>query len=153
LSVSSCEGQAFDELAPRDFERRLHLNPPEGGISFFRAKTTDYREMVERVRCNPSLNRGIAIVSVGQILDLDFHLYADLDENDQHVCIHCLTCNGQKDDCSPKAMSYTFVSPEAPNAENDRSRRQLADAIAIVLESRNSRTELLEIFAQTLQEP
>jgi hypothetical protein len=141
------EGQATDKIDPRDFERRLHLKPPEGGISFFRAKTTDYRQMIDWVKRLPLLNRGIATISVARVAELGFQICGNLEENEHHVCIHCVTCNCEENDCHPDAKLCSFISPENNIAENDRMRRHLADAMSIILEALKTRTELLEIFA------
>ncbi len=140
------DGEIADTVSPRDFERRMHQTPPEGGISFFRAQTTDYREMIDRVKRTRLLCRGIATVSVGQLLKIGFQLCGDLEIDDKHVCIHCLDCNCAKDDCRPSGQTCSFISPENVNSENDRMRRLLADAMSVIIEARNTRTDLLEIF-------
>lgn len=142
------DGEAFDKIAPRDFERRMHLKPPEGGISFYRAETTDYKFIVNKVTRTPLLNRGVSTISVGELEEIGFKVCGELATNDQHVQVHCLDCNCTARDCRPDGNTCSFISPESANAENDRMRRLLADAMFVVIEARNSRTDLLEIFGK-----
>lgn len=142
------EGQLVDHVDARDFERRMYLKPPEGGISFFRAKTTDYKFIVNKVGRTPLLNRGIASVSIGRVLQLGFHICGDLKDDDKHLCLHCQGCDCVERNCKPTSKTCSFIPPEAPSAENDRMRRQLADSMLVIIEAKKNRAELLEIFGK-----
>jgi hypothetical protein len=147
-------GQNVNHVDPGDFERRMGnslLKLPEGGISFFRAGTTDYRTIVDCVKRAKTLNRGIASVLVGKVLDLGFQICGDLDVDERHVCVHCNTCNCAKDNCAPHGASCSFISPEDRHAEDDRMRRELANGMQIIIQASHSRTELLRIFATDLR--
>lgn len=143
------EGQTVNKVDARDFERRLYLKPlPEGGISFFRAKTTDYKFIVTQVGRTPSLNRGIASITVEEVQRLGFQICGNLESNDRHVCLHCQACICQERNCEPLGSTCSFVSPESPTAENDRMRRQLADAMTVIIEARKNKADLLAIFGK-----
>lgn len=147
------QGDSVNTLETADFERRMELKPkPEGGLSFYRAETTTFREIVDNVKRKGKLNRGIATVGVKQLTDLGFKICGDLSVDDKHVCIHCSTCNLSKSECTPESgCSCGFITPENYYAENDRLRKALSEEMKVVVEATNSRDELLNIFTKDLE--
>lgn len=133
-----------------DFERRMYLKPPEGGISFFRGNLHHYLSVVESVTRKPKLNRGLAVITVKQVQELGYWLTAK-GKDDPHVELHCPSCNGNERDCSAEKGSCPFVSPEHKLAEDDVARKRLAEAMTVVIEATNSQAELIKVFATDLR--
>lgn len=97
-------GDSLDRMEAVDFERRLEKVPPEGGLSFFRNETTDYRSIASQVKRKGQLNRGFALVSIKQLNELKIKVCGDLAANPRHVCIHCLACNCAEVDCPRESI-------------------------------------------------
>ena len=133
-----------------DFERRMHLDPPEGGISFFRANICHYLSVVENVQRKAKLNRGLATITVKEVVDLGYYVMAG-GADDAHVELHCASCNGAERDCSAGKGSCPFISPEHYQAQDDVARKKLAEAMTVVIEATNTRADLIKWFASDLK--
>jgi hypothetical protein len=142
--------EPIDEIFPRDFERRMLITPPEGGVSFFRADLTTYREVVNTVRRQAKATRGLASIPYSAMKSVAMDIHGD-SLSAQHVCLHCESCDGAEENCEPsKPPRYcTLVAPEhafaAPSLE---ARRFLADSATIIFPAKYSRDTLLEILSE-----
>jgi hypothetical protein len=140
---------SIDKVEAVDFQRRLNQLPPEGGLSFFRDQTTDYRFIADTVKRKPRLNRGFALISIKQLNELDIKVCGDLSINDQHVCIHCLSCDCQKVDCKPSpSLPCQLIAPENPLSDSDHLRKMLSEAMDVVIPATHARDDLLNIFSK-----
>lgn len=140
----------IDTVQTVDFERRMDREIPEGGISFYRGNIYQYLTIVDNVKRKAKLNRGIAVTTVKKVQDLGFIVRAN-SAGDAHICLHCASCNGAKDACSPGEGTCSFITPEHYQAENDVARKALAEAMTVVIEASNSRDDLIKWFATDLK--
>lgn len=143
------DGGTPDRVEATDFQRRMNLTPPEGGLSFWRATTTDYKHIIEKIERNPDLNRGIATITISDALELGFQVCGDIQVNDKHVNLHCEGCDCAKRNCS-SSTTCAFIPPILPTFENDRMRRRLANTMSksVIIEARKKRQDLLDIFGK-----
>jgi hypothetical protein len=149
------QGQAVNQLAVSDFERRLDRQPPkppEGGISFFRLDHVTLKTIIDTVKQKGRLNRGIAITTAGKLGDRGLRIFGD-GPNHAHVCLHCPRCNGSRDDCIPDIPPCPLVPLDlAREGANDAFRVRLIGAMDVLIEASCSRNELLEIFGMGVDE-
>lgn len=146
------EGEASDQLAVTDFERRPDIH--EGGISFFRKDQYSYKKMTERVGRQRKKRRGIATITVGQLRELGFRVFGDLKKDLTHVCVHCAECNGKQEDCVPKSADCPLLRPTglAPTKDEHVLRTKLAGTMNILFNATVTKEELLTIFGKDVDD-
>lgn len=144
------DGEPTDRIAVTDFERRLSIG--ESGISLFRRSLCTYKTIVERVKRRPRLNRGIATVSVSDLVSKGFRIFGDLETAPEHVCLHCSCCDGQVSNCSPTSDSdfcpFTFDSQARQQIEAHFLRQRLADSLSILFPAILTADSLLSVLGK-----
>jgi hypothetical protein len=115
---------------------------------FFRDQTTDYRFIADTVKRKSRLNRGFALISIKQLNEFNIKVCGDLSTSDRHVCIHCLSCDCQKDNCKPApSKTCQLIAPENPLSDSDHLRKVLSEAMDVVIPATHARDDLLNIFS------
>lgn len=144
-------GESVDQTLVTDFERRPGPPVQEAGLSFFRRDQITFRAIVNTVRRKQALNRGMATITAGRLKELGFNIYGEADGDMAHICLHCAQCNGNENDCTPRAGVCPFIVPDGmqPNPDDDVIRASLSRALneqGPVFEALNTRDQLLAIF-------
>jgi hypothetical protein len=98
--------------------------------------------------------RGVAAISVQQLQELGWRIFADLESDSGHILIHCSECKGQKKDCEPNAgiCPLIRVSGQPPAEDDHPTRSKLASKMKVVIEATLQRDQLLGIFGKDVVE-